>query len=134
MLAYNYTLENYGVQHYRKDFLKRKNINRYKKSNKGTPVVLDKLLNSFDRKIKGVPIFNDEVKKEYFEGLQNIFNNYYEDTFQPRITKRQYYSSYLAIMYDIYGVKNYKEKSLTLKEFISTGELAKFKKIIRDRR
>jgi hypothetical protein len=37
-------------------------------------------------------------------------------------------------MYDIYGVKNYKEKSLTLKEFISTGKLAEFKKIIRDRK
>ncbi len=66
----------YALYNYRKWFLKRKNINSYKKTNKNTPENLDKLLNSFDRKIKNIAIFTDEVKKEYYKGLKKTIQSY----------------------------------------------------------
>ena len=112
----------YELHQYRKNFLKRKNINCYKKTHKETPILLDKLINKFDRKIKGLPIFTDEVKYEYFKGLQNIFNLYYDETFNPKLSRRCAYYNYLAENYCLYG-KNYKSKSF--KEFVSSG-LAKY--------
>lgn len=112
---------NFRVQEYRKQFLKRKNINGYKKNNKGTPIVIDKLINAFERKIKGKKIFTDAVKKEYFKGLKIVFAKYYDETFQPKISRKDSYINYLAEQYIIYGKKTYKHKSISFKEFISSG-------------
>jgi hypothetical protein len=119
-----YSSINYEVQEYRKSFLKRKNVSNYKKSKKNTPVVIDKLFNSFDRKIKGISIFTDEVKKEYFKGLKCIFESYYNETFEPKNSRRYAYTNYLAENYIIFG-KNYKSK--TYKEFIKSGLANKYK-------
>lgn len=128
MSDYRFISINYDVQKYRKDFLKRKNINKYKKVGKGTPVVIDKLLNSFDRKIKGIEIFTEDVKKQYFDGLNEIFDAYYWDTFQPNIPKCYHYSDYIADMYFVYGKKNYKDNCLSFKEFVRSGNLAYYKR------
>lgn len=128
MSDYRFVTINEDVQEYRKKFLKRKNINRYKKMGKGTPVVIDKLLNSFDRKIKGISIFTEDIKKQYFDGLNEIFDAYYWDTFQPNFPKSFHYNDYLSDMYCLYGVNSYKPYSLTFKEFVRTGKLAYYKK------
>jgi len=134
MSDYRFITINRDVQNYRKNFLKRKNINNYKKVSKGTPVVIDKILNSFDRKIKGINIFTEDVKKQYFDGLNDIFDDYYWDTFQPRFPKAFHYNAYLADMYCVYGVKSYKQHSLTFKEFVMTGKLAYYKRKFNDRK
>jgi len=121
----------FNVRTYRQYFLKRKNINRYKKTSKGTPIIIDKLLNSFDRKIKSQPIFTDDVRAEYFKGLQKLFNDYYDDTFQPRLPKWFHYSSYQADMYVIFGKW---DKAKTYKEFVSTGMLAYYKRKFYDKK
>jgi hypothetical protein len=66
------------LQNYRRAFLKRQNINQYKRQKKGTPKVISNLINAFDRKINNVPIFTDELKKEYLKGINTIFENYYD--------------------------------------------------------
>lgn len=109
---------NFNVQKYRKQFLKRKNINGYKKTHKQTPILLDKLINTFNRKIKTLPMFTDKVKAEYFNGLQNVFNLYYDETFEPKLSRRGAYYRYLAENYCLYG-KKYVSKSF--KEFVSSG-------------
>jgi len=80
----NYLLV-YALQEYRKRFLKRKNVSNYKK-NRGN-VLIDKLLNAFDRKIKGIDIFTIDVKTEYFKGLKNIYNEFYNSTYENRPSK-----------------------------------------------
>jgi hypothetical protein len=67
---------------YRRHFLKRKNINQYKRQKKGTHKVISNLINAFDRKINKVPIFTDEIKKEYLKGINTIFANYYDLDFE----------------------------------------------------
>ncbi len=124
----------FNVRTYRQSFIKRKNINRYKKTSKGTPIIIDKLLNSFDRKIKGQPIFTDDIRAEYLKGLECIFNLYYKETSKPKPTKKHYYTSYLADMYIVFGSKCYREKSLPFKEFVSTGMLAHYKKKFNDKK
>ena len=122
-------LENIGtlsfqLHEFRKRFLKRKNVNGYKKTNKNTPIIIDKLINSFDRKIKNMPIFTNNVKDEYFVQLKGIFNDHYSDTFEPKKSKKDCYMEYLADNYIKYK-KNYKSK--TYKEFISSGLLKNYK-------
>ena len=112
---------NYHVQEYRKRFLKRKNINRYKNQPKNTPIIIDRLINSFDRKIKGVPIFTNEIKEQYLKGLQDIFNVYYDESFEPKISRKESYYKYLSETYCLYGKKKYKSKALPLKEYLSSG-------------
>ncbi|OPZ54104.1 MAG: hypothetical protein BWY90_00308 [Deltaproteobacteria bacterium ADurb.BinA014] len=67
-----------------------------------------------------MPIFTEEVKSEYFKGLQIIFNSYYDETFQPKLSKKDAYYKYLAENYCMYG-KKYKSK--TFKEFVRSGML-----------
>jgi hypothetical protein len=128
MSDYRFISINYDVQKYRKNFLKRKNINKYKKVSKGTPLVIDKLLNCFDRKIKGIEIFTEDVKRQYFEGLEVYFDAYYWDTFQPRFSKTYHYNAYIIDMMSVYGYYNYKNYALTFKEFVRSGMLAYYKK------
>jgi hypothetical protein len=118
---------NYSVQEYRKNFLKRKNINGYKKTHKNTPILLDKLINAFDRKIHEAPILKNEVKIDYFKGLNNIFNQYYTETFQPRMSKQYAYHEYVATNYCLYGKKTYKSITLTFKEFVKSGLVNKYR-------
>lgn len=93
----------YNLHKYRLHFLKRKNIQKYKKSKKGTPIVIDKMINSFDRKIQGITIFSEEVKNEYFKGINEIMSNYYLETFLPKKSKYEKYISFLADQYFLYG-------------------------------
>lgn len=110
---------NEWLQAYRKEFLsKRKHINKYKKSPKGTPEYLDRVINAFDRKIKGISIFTEDTKKEYFEGIEYIFSCYYDKTFEPKKSKMEAYYSYLATEYIVFG-KIY--KSISFKEFVKSG-------------
>jgi hypothetical protein len=106
------------LSNYRRSFLKRKNINRYVKQSKGTPIILDKLMNAFDRKIKGIPIFTEDVKKEYFEGLKKIYSNYYEEIRLPKPSRKDAYISYLAENYCLYGKKY---KTIQFDEFVKRG-------------
>lgn len=116
---------NFEVQKYREDFLKRKNINGYKKTSKNTPLLLDKIINKFDRQIKGIPIFLPDVKKEYLTGLERIFGYYYIERIQPKASRKEAYISYLAENYIKYGRK-YKGGK-TFKEFISSGLSNKYR-------
>lgn len=112
------------LRDYRRSFLKRKNINCYVKQKKGTPIIMDKLINSFDRKIKGVSIFTSDVRKEYFNGLEKIFSDYYEEIRLPRLSKKDAYLNYVSGNYCLYG-KNY--KSLTFNEFRTKGLTNKYR-------
>jgi hypothetical protein len=82
------------------------------------------LINSFDRKIKNISIFTDNVKDEYFERIKHIFDEHYNDTFEPKKSKKTCYFEYLADNYILYK-KNYKSK--TFKEFKSSGLLKNYK-------
>ena len=116
---------------YRRKFLKRKNINRWKPNVNGTPIIIDKLLNSFDRKIKGIPLFTDEVKREYFEGLRKIFENYYDEQKFNNPSRKDAYMNYLAINFKTTGYRRAKENNLnelmTFKEFVATGLCNKYR-------
>ena len=120
----DYNILEVQLHEYRIRFLMRKNVNGYKKTNKNTPIIIDKLINSFDRKIKGLPIFTHKVKEEYFKGIKEIFNNHYDDTFCPKLSRKRCYIKYQADQYCIYG-KNYKSK--TYKEFINAGMANKYR-------
>lgn len=115
----------YELHNYRRAFLKRKNINRWKRNINGTPETVDKLLNSFNRKIKGIPMFTDEVKREYFEGLSKIFANYYDELKFNNISRKDAYYTYLASNFKTTGrghsFKNNLNELMTFKEFIAAG-------------
>ena len=115
----------YELNNYRSSFLKRKNINRWKRNINGTPEIVDKLLNSFNRKIKGIPMFTDEVKREYFEGLSKIFANYYDELKFNNLSRKDAYYTYLASNFKTTGrghsLKNNLNELMTFKEFISAG-------------
>ena len=95
----NMWLLQYEIYEYRKSFLKRKNINGYKKNIKGTPNNLDKLLNCFDRKINKKEIFKSELKAKYLEGLNEIFGDYYHHNRHDKLTKKDAYNNYCAEQY-----------------------------------
>ena len=114
----DYSILAIDLMNYRKSFLKRKNINRYTKQKKGTPIIIDKLINSFDRKIKGINIFTNDIKKEYIKGLNIIFAKFYEENRLPKPSKRDAYINYLAENYILYG-KGY--KSISFDEFVKRG-------------
>lgn len=114
----DYDLLAIDLMNYRKSFLKRKNINRYSKQVKGTPIIIEKLINSFDRKIKGISIFSNEVKQEYFIGLREIFATFYEENRLPNPSKKDAYINYLAENYCLYGKKY---KSISFNEFVKRG-------------
>ena len=87
----------YDLDDYRRSFLKRKNINGWRKNITGTPIIIDKVLNSFDRKIKGIPLFPEDVKIEYFKGLNDIFEKYYNEMkYNNIIQELDCYYNYLA--------------------------------------
>ena len=121
---FNLSIED-AVREYRRAFLKRKNIQGYKKLNKYTPKRLDKLVNAFDRKIKKKPIFSEKVKEQYFLGLEKIFTQYYETLNQNRLSKKDAYINYLATNFKISGrgrsLKNNLNKLMTYSEFIKSG-------------
>ena len=66
---------------YRRDYLSvLKHKNGYKKGVfNGTPEFLKRQFAAFDRKIKGIPLFNDEVKMDYLKGVELIWQEYYEN-------------------------------------------------------
>lgn len=115
----------YDLHNYRRTFLKRKNINCWKKNINGTPVIIDKLLNSFNRKIKGIPLFTDDVKSEYFEGLRKIFANHYDELKFNNLSRKDAYYNYLASNFITTGrgrsKKNNLNELMTFKEFIAAG-------------
>jgi hypothetical protein len=122
------------LHEYRKDFLsKRKNVNKYKKQPNGTPKIIDKMINAFDRKIKGVPILKDEVKKIYMEGIESIFDDFYNSLIDDNTSKQYYYRMYQADMYcnlnpPFTKAKNRKEpKYLSFREFKMAGLVKKYK-------
>ena len=115
----------YQLHNYRRAFLKRKNINGWKRNINGTPEIVDKLLNSFDRKIKGIPLFTDDVKREYFEGLSKIFANHYDELKFNNLSRKDAYHKYIASNFKTTGrgrhLKNNLNELMTFKEFIAAG-------------
>lgn len=117
-----------GILHeYRKNFLKRKNISGYKKSPNGTPILIDKIINQFDRKIKGRLIFTDDVKKEYFKGIQSIINEFFDETFQPKISRKDAYIKYMADNYCKFGKNKYLSFTKSFQDFVKSGMANKYK-------
>jgi len=94
----------YDLRNYRRKFLKRQNINKWKSYGKDTPFEVSQILNCFDRKIKNLPIFNESVRDEYFKGLQEIFNGYYESMLDNQPSKKDFYIKWKA---DCYVIKGY---------------------------
>jgi hypothetical protein len=124
------------LHHYRKNWLQRKNINGYKKSPKGTPLLLDKIINQFDRKIKGRSIFTDDVKSEYYKGIQEIMNEFYDNTFDPKPSRKDAYMEYAYEEYDNWKKqqRRYSKKpppppTKSFKEFVKSGLANKYKVI-----
>ena len=75
-----YTEIGESLKSYRKDFLAvKKHINKRKIYKKGTPKELAQILNSYDRKIKNIPIFSKETKTEYLKGIDLIFSHFHEE-------------------------------------------------------
>jgi len=115
----------YDLNYYRRSFLKRKNINGWRKNITGTPIIIDKLLNSFDRKIKGIPLFTEDVKIEYFKGLNDIFEKYYNEMKYNNFSRKDCYYSYLAENYRTTGKGRWKKNNLaelmSFKQFIKAG-------------
>ena len=112
------------LRDYRKSFLKRKNINQYRIQKKGTPKVISNLINAFDRKINNLPIFTDEIKKEYLKGINTIFANFYSMK-DEYLSRKQFFNKYAAEMY--YKHRSYK-LTLSFKEFKSQGYYKRFYK------
>lgn len=111
----------YNLDNYRRRFLKRKNINGHISHKKGTPEIISKLLNAFDRKIKGISIFNDNVKAKYFAGLQEIFTEHYISANINRKSRKEAYISYWAEQHIKHGRKQINEHVKTFKEFVKAG-------------
>ena len=115
----------YDLNDYRRSFLKRKNINGWRKNINGTPIIIDKLLNSFDRKIKGLPLFSEDVKIEYFKGLNDIFEKHYNEMKYKNISRKDCYYKYIAVHFKTTGkgrsTKNNLEELMSFKQFIKAG-------------
>ena len=120
------------LNNYRRSFLKRKFINNYKKNVNGTPTNIDKLINCFERKIKGIEIFNDSTKKLYFEGLNKIYSDYYDEMKFNKISKKELYFIYLSENYKVTGRGKNKHNNrlelMTFEQFKKSGYCNKFKK------
>ena len=118
-------LLHYELSDYRRSFLKRKNINHWKKNIDGTPESLDKLLNSFNRKIKSIPLFTDDVKVQYFEGLNKIFEKHYEELKFNNASRKDAYYKYCGQNFKTTGngraKKNNLNELMTFKQFVSAG-------------
>ena len=89
------------------------------------PRIIDKLLNSFDRKIKGIPLFTADIKKEYFEGLNKIFEKYYDELKFNNLSRKDAYYKYCAENFKTSGKgrakKNNLNELMTFKQFVSAG-------------
>jgi hypothetical protein len=120
-----------AISKHRQNYLKRKNVNNWKTNGINTPDSLDKLLNCFDRKIKGFKIFTPEVKNQYLKELNVLFSDYYLSTFEPKYSKIDSYNNYLAVNIKYSGKgrskKNNLNELLTFKEFIKSGLKNKYK-------
>ena len=69
---------NLALNDYRKWFLRKGCIN-YSKLNKGTPKQIEKIISAFNRKINDLELFkNNNIKVDYINGINIIFNQYYE--------------------------------------------------------
>lgn len=112
------------IKEYRTKFLKRQNINQYQRQKKGTPKLISNLINAFDRKINNVPIFTDDIKKDYIKGIYTIFENYYSMK-DEYLSRKQCYNKYAAEMYCTH--RSYK-LTLSFKEFKSQGYYKRFYK------
>lgn len=85
-LGYNYLHCDYDLffrlKRYREKFLKAK-VRKQGYTNsgvqKGTPELLEKWIIALDRKVKHKSIFNKKVKKQYFEGINKIWAEYYDE-------------------------------------------------------
>lgn len=62
----------FSLKEFRLNFLKPSKINHYKTTSKDTPRELDRLINQFDRKIKGLPILNEKMKLEYLKKIESF--------------------------------------------------------------
>ena len=110
---------------YRRAFLKRQNINQYKRQKKGTPKVISNLINDFYRNINNVQIFTDKLKKEYLKGINTIYDNYYDLEF-VYLPMHCYYK-YCADQWLCY--KN--SKPLSYKEYKAQGIYKRFYKYLK---
>jgi hypothetical protein len=88
----NMTCFKFRLRRYRLDALsKKKNKNGYKTGIiKGTPDYLVKQFAAFDRKIKKLPLFNDNVKADYLNGIQLIYSSYYESIADLNYRKKKH--------------------------------------------
>ena len=125
----NYGTLSYELYTYRINFLSKiKNINRYKKTSIGTPYKVDRIINCFDRKIKNIPIFTDEVRLKYLNGINNIYTEYYQSTYENKTSKKMAYLQYQTDIYFKYN-KKMKIEVLNFKEFKKSGLVNKYKKL-----
>lgn len=113
-----------SLNQYRQWFLKRKNINGYKKCKKGTPEDLDKLFNAFDRKISGLNLFTNQVAIEYFEGLSIIHSHYYGLSNENRPSRRDAYRNFKLTHENVLGEL---WRPPSFQEFINSGRANKFR-------
>jgi hypothetical protein len=113
----DYSLSQMLSEH-RKSFLKRMNVQGYKKQAKGTPVILDKIINSFDRKIRQKFIFNSEIRKQYFSELKKIYERHYCEVRAMQFNRSSAYISYKA---DFYIKYNEIDKANSKNDFIKSG-------------
>jgi hypothetical protein len=115
----------WSLKEYRYKFIKkRQNINQYRRQKKGTPKVIIKMINAFDRKINNVPIFTDEIKKEYLKGINTIFANYYsmQDEY---LSRKDYYGMFWAEQYCVFKNPRY---IISFKEFKEQGYYKRYYK------
>jgi hypothetical protein len=152
-MYYKYNISNWYVANcntlagrlysFRRNFLQSKsNINGYKKLSIGTPKDLESLINTFDRKLKNKEILKGEKKEKYLKKIQEKFLWFYDESFYPRKGKREYYFEYKYELLEEYThlrhcklrkkiEQDIKTKTMSMREFVRSGELAKRKKIDR---
>jgi hypothetical protein len=112
----------------------RRNIHRYKINSwitniKGTPIEIDKLLNSMKRKILGVPLLKPDYQKEYLDGIRNIYSEYYDKQKYPNISRRYLYAEYLTDIYILHK-KEWNKHKMSYKEFKRSGLVVKYRDIM----
>jgi hypothetical protein len=112
------------LKEYRYKFLKRQNINQYRRQKKGTPKQISNLINAFDRKINNLPIFTDEIKKEYLKGINTIFANFYSMK-DEYLSRKDYYSDFWAEQYCVFKNPKY---IISFKEFKEQGYYKRYYK------
>ena len=133
MWDYNINKLKRAIHNLRLSFLKRKNINNWKRLPKETPECLSKIINSFERKINNLEIFDSKTKKLYFQKLNELYEEYYEGEKENKCSKIYAYANYYATNYcplkkhTKKQVEELKKRILTFKEFKKSGLVNKYK-------